>query len=89
MKLRVLISLLFIIGTTFASIHELEHIGHDHDSSKCQVCTLSNNFLSADINTLQLSCELSFVKETEAEPKLFSFHFKQRDNHSNAPPSIS
>jgi hypothetical protein len=89
MKLRVLISLLFIISTTFASIHELEHIGHEHDSGKCLVCTVSQNFLSADINKLDISLELDFAKEVISEPKVFSFTFKKTDNHSNAPPFIS
>jgi hypothetical protein len=89
MKLRVLISLLFVVATTFASIHELEHIDHVQDSSTCLVCTVSHNFLSADINNLDLSLELSYVKEIESKPQVFSFYFKKTDNHSNAPPSIS
>lgn len=89
MKLRVLISLLFVIATTFASVHELEHIEHNNDSSTCLVCTVSHNFLSADINKLDLALELSYVKEIESNPQVFSFYFKKTDNHSNAPPFIS
>ncbi len=89
MKLRVLISLLFIISTTFASIHELEHIGHGHDDGKCLVCTVSQNFLSADINKQDTLLELDFVKEIKTEVEVFNYNFKKTDNHSNAPPFIS
>ena len=42
MKLRVLISILFIIATTFTAVHELEHIDGEHDSSTCEVCIVDN-----------------------------------------------
>jgi len=48
MKLRVLISILFIITTTFASIHEIEHITGEHESSSCPICMLSDHLVSAD-----------------------------------------
>jgi len=89
MKLRVLISLLFVIATTFASVHELEHIEHANDDSKCLVCTVSHNFLSADINSVDLSLEVFYIKEIESKPQVFNFYFKKTDNHSNAPPTIS
>jgi hypothetical protein len=49
MKLRVFISILFIIATTISAVHEIEHITHDHDSSSCLVCTFDNHSVSVDI----------------------------------------
>ena len=47
MKIKIILSILFLIFTTFSTIHELEHIGHDNDSS-CLICHVNNNLVSAD-----------------------------------------
>jgi len=49
MKLKLLISFLFIIATTATAIHESEHIGHKHDSSTCLICVVDKHSVSADI----------------------------------------
>ena len=90
MKLRLLISLLFIIGTTATALHELEHIHSEHDSSSCQVCIVDNHSVSADI----LKDESSDIKTISFDVIAFEnqvqdFHAKKTTNHSNAPPKIS
>jgi len=89
MKLRVLISLLFIIATTFASIHETEHIFDDHNSVECEICQVSHNMLSDDVNsdfselTLFLSDKVRFIANS-------SYRYQAIiSNYSNAPPKLS
>jgi len=90
MKLRVLISILFIIATTFTAVHELEHIGGEHDDSSCQVCIVDNHTFSADIVTNNISDNISFSFEDIALYKEFlNPYAKKTANHSNAPPKIS
>ena len=90
MKLRLLISLLFVIGTTITALHELEHINGEHDSSTCKVCTVDNHSVSADI----IKDESSDIKTISFdviafENQIQDFHIKKTANHSNAPPKIS
>ena len=88
MKLRVLISILFIIATTFTALHEIEHIAGEHDSSSCQVCVVDDHSVSADIiNTHTKISTFSFDAITTNQ--LFKTHTKKTTNHSNAPPKIS
>lgn len=89
MKLRVLISLLFVVATTLSVLHELEHIKGGNSSSTCLVCSVSHNFLSADTSKADISFDLVYTKEIITNPKIFVFSFKKTDNHSNAPPYIS
>ena len=89
MKLRVLISLLFIVATTFTAVHELEHIDDEHGASTCLVCTVSQNLVSADNNTEFINIELVYTKEIETSVERCTLHFKKTDNHSNAPPFLS
>jgi hypothetical protein len=89
MKLRVLLSLLFIVITTFSAIHELEHIDGKHSSSSCLICTFSHNLASADNNTEFIDFELVYTKEIESSVERCTLHFKKTDNHSNAPPFLS
>ena len=89
MKLRVLISILFIIATTFTAVHELEHIGGEHDSSTCEVCIVDNHSILVDIVD-NSSDYFSFSSENIVlENQLLSSHTKKSSNHSTAPPSIS
>ena len=89
MKLRILISLLFVIATTFTAIHELEHIGGEHDSSSCQVCIVDNHSVSADItNAISYDIDVSF-ENIVLKNQLLTTHIKKTSNHSTAPPKIS
>lgn len=90
MKLKVIILLLlFIITTTFASIHETKHIGHDHSFVECDVCIVSQNLLSDDINSdFSVLAFLSFDETTFIANT--SYKYKTIiSNYSNAPPKIS
>lgn len=89
MKFRLLLSFLFIITTSFAAIHELEHIAGDHDHASCQVCVLDDNSLSLDIvDDFKDSTLFSFDTIHSKKSLLYS-HKKQINNQSNAPPFIS
>ena len=90
MKLKVLILLLsFIITTTFASIHETKHIGDDHHSAECEVCIVTQNLISDDINSDFSELTLVLFDETVCIAKT-SYKYKAIiTNHSNAPPKIS
>lgn len=90
MKLRVLLSILFVIATTLTSIHELEHIHGDHDDGSCQVCIVGGHLVSSDIidNSFEYDLFVSF-ETIILKNQLVSLHFKKSANHSNAPPKIS
>ncbi|WP_455757699.1 hypothetical protein [Sulfurimonas sp.] len=90
MKLRVLISILFIIATTFTAVHELEHIDGEHDSSTCEVCIVDNHTFSADVVTNNISSIISFsFEEISISKQFLNPHAKKTANHSTAPPVIS
>jgi len=88
MKLKVLISILFIVATTFTAIHELEHIEH-HDSSTCQVCIVDDHSVSADI--VDDFKELEILNSAKLIPtNVISYiHIKRYANSSRAPPKLS
>jgi len=89
MKLRLLIFLLFIIVTTTTAIHELKHIGHDHDSSTCQVCIVDNHSVSADI--IDDFTQVEIIKFNKISPTLLVklTHIKDHSCQTRAPPSNS
>ncbi|MFT5660115.1 MAG: hypothetical protein ACI9TV_000755 [Sulfurimonas sp.] len=89
MKLRVLISILFIIATTFTAVHEIEHIHGEHDSSTCEVCIVDNHLVSADIidivsYEIYVSFDIITLKNQIQNP-----HLKKTTNQATAPPVIS
>ena len=89
MKLRVLISILFIIATTFTAVHELEHIGGEHDNSTCQVCIVDNHALSVNVVDEFKDVELVKSEKIISEYLVYSFHEKNHTNQNRAPPFIS
>lgn len=84
MKLRLLISALFIIATTLTAIHEIEHIGHD--SSTCQICIVDNHSLSADI--VDDFTEVQIVKFSKINLVVLVklTHIKDHSYQTRAPP---
>jgi len=89
MKLRVLISILFIIATTFTAVHEIEHIKGEHEGSSCQVCIVDDHLVSADIESDSIGC-LSYSSDSIIlKNQILNSHFKKNANHSTAPPHIS
>lgn len=90
MKLRIFISLLFVIATSFSAVHELEHISGEHSASTtCSVCIIDDHLVSADISNDADDFELRSTKKIKSTTKIFSLHIKKSDNHSNAPPTFS
>ena len=88
MKIRVLISLLFIIATTFATIHEIEHIEQGEDTS-CLVCHVSDNLTSADIVDNIQDVEIFHFEKVLEKNSILSFHTKKHSNQNRAPPLTS
>jgi len=84
MKLKLLISLFFIIATTFISIHELEHIGHD--DSSCLICHTNNNLLSADIIDKLQDIEVFHFEKVLEKNFIVSSFAKKHSNQNRAPP---
>ncbi|WP_415397180.1 hypothetical protein [Sulfurimonas sp. CS5] len=85
MKLRVLISIFFIIATTATAIHELEHI-NGHDSSSCQVCIVDNHSVSSDIVDKFIDVEQLRFEEITLGILIYNFYKKTHTNQNRAPP---
>jgi len=85
MKLRLLISILFIIATTATAIHELEHI-NGHDSSTCQVCIVDNHSVSADIIDDFTQVEIIRFNKISSIPLIKNSHKKDHSYQTRAPP---
>ena len=88
MKLRVLISIFFIIATTFATIHEVEHIEHGDDSS-CLVCHVGDNLASADVIDKDTSVEIFHFENIVQNTQISNLHVKKSTNQNRAPPVLS
>ena len=86
MKLRILISILFIIATTITAVHEIEHLTHKHDSSQCQVCTFDNHSISGDVISVPKDIELFKFEKITSAKSLHNFHAKNHTNQTRAPP---
>lgn len=89
MKLRLLISFLFIIATTLAAIHEIEHISHEHDSSTCLICIVDNHSVSADI--IDNFTEVETLRSSKISLALLVklTYIKDHSYQTRAPPSNS
>ncbi len=88
MKLRVLISLFFIIATTFGAIHEVKHIEHG-ESTSCLVCHVSDNLVSADLIDNTQDIEIFHFKKVLENNSVLSSFIKKHSNQNRAPPLIS
>ncbi|PHQ65957.1 MAG: hypothetical protein COB99_00965 [Sulfurimonas sp.] len=89
MKLRLLISILFIIATTATAIHELEHIHGDVDSSTCQVCIVDDHSVSADIVDDFKDLQSFKFEQITLTNLVHSIHKKDHSYQNRAPPFIS
>lgn len=88
MKLNVLLSILFAIVTSFAAIHEVEHISHN-DSSTCLVCTVNHNLVSADAITFTSDIEIVRFEKIPQNSSISYIHVRTSSNQNRAPPKIS
>jgi hypothetical protein len=89
MKRNLFLSLLFLFTTTFASIHETKHIGHEHDSASCDVCVVSANFLSGALDVAVVDVEVVHFEAIDALEIIQIPHAMKVANHSRAPPFFS
>ena len=85
MKLKILISILFIIVTTFSAVHEMEHTVNGDDSS-CLVCHVSDNIASADIIDEVEDIEVFHFEKIAHKNLVSKLHLKEKNNQNRAPP---
>jgi hypothetical protein len=88
MKLRLLLSIFFIIATTFTALHEIEHV-KNHDSSKCQICIVDDHSVSADIAVDFKEVVLFSFEQISSQTQILNFQTKQTTYKSRAPPLLS
>lgn len=88
MKLNVFLSILFAIVTSFAAIHEVEHIEHN-DSSTCLVCTVNHNLVSDDAVKFTSDVEIFHFEAIAHKAPLSYLHIETHSNQNRAPPSLS
>jgi len=88
MKLRLILSILFIIATTFTALHEIEHV-KNHNSSTCQICIVDNHSVSGDIIVDFKEVELLSFEQIFLQTQILNFQTKQTTYKSRAPPLLS
>lgn len=88
MKFRILLSIFFLILTTFAAIHKVEHIIHD-DNSLCLICHVNDNLASADIIDTNKDIETFYFEKISDNNKVSNLHIKKYTDQDRAPPSLS
>jgi len=88
MKLKLFISILFIIATTFTALHEIEHV-KNHDSSTCQVCIVDDHLTSADlVDSFKEISTFNFEK-ISSQNIVSNFNHKNHSYQTRAPPKDS
>lgn len=84
----VLLTLFFIITTSFAAIHETEHITHQ-DADVCLICTIADTFQSSDPVASDFDVNFVCCKKITYQ----NFHFKTNilifQSPARAPPSFA
>lgn len=88
MKLRVILSIFFLITTTFASIHEVKHITHS-DDAPCLVCQISDNLSCGDAIEKVKEVERINFEEIVQNTQIIKLYVKEKSNQNRAPPAIS
>ena len=88
MKLRVLLSILLLITTTFASIHEVEHIVHS-DDAPCMVCLIGDNLSCGDAIEKVKEVEIINFEKIVQNTKIIKLHVSENSNQTRAPPTVS
>ena len=86
MKLRVLISILFIIATSLSALHELKHLDGEHNSLTCKVCVVNSHAISADAVEIFQEVVLCKFEEIILPTIVCKFHEKNNSYQSRAPP---
>ncbi|MFT5835770.1 MAG: hypothetical protein ACI9RG_000663 [Sulfurimonas sp.] len=86
MRLRLLISMLFIIATSIIAIHEIEHISGEHDSSTCQICMVDNHSLSFDVIDIFQKIDLIKYENISSIDSIYHLYKKDYAYQNRAPP---
>lgn len=88
MKLKLILSIFFLIATTLSAFHELEHITHD-DTSSCVVFHINDKLTPIDIIDIEKDIELFHFENILQNNQIFNTHVKNKSNPNRAPPLIS
>ena len=88
MKLRILLSIFFLIATTLSAFHELEHITHD-DTSSCMVYHVNDKLTPIDIIDIEKDVELFHFENITQHNQVLNPHVKNKSNPNRAPPITS
>jgi len=88
MKLRVILSIFFLIITTFTSVHEVEHIKHSGDSP-CLVCHIGDNLSYDDTIEKVKKVEVINSEKIVQYSQVLNLHVINRSNRNRAPPVLS
>ncbi|TKI70921.1 hypothetical protein FCU45_00590 [Sulfurimonas crateris] len=88
MKFNVLLCIIFAIVTSFAAIHEVEHIEHN-DASTCLVCTVNNNLVSDDAIKFASDIEIFHFEAIAHKAPISYLHIESYSNQNRAPPALS
>ncbi len=89
MKLKLLLSVLFIITTTLSAMHEIEHINHNHDTASCEVCIIKHNLLSCDVVTEFQEIECFIYANIILKKTTSTIYIHNHTNQTRAPPFLS
>jgi len=88
MKFKALLSILFVIATTFTAIHEVNHI-YNQDTIDCVMCIASKNLASADIVDFAIDFDVIHFDKILQSRNLPSLYNKKFANQNRAPPKLS
>ena len=87
MKLKVLLSIFFVIATTLSALHELEHI--TQDDSSCIAYHLNDKLTPIDIIDKEKDVELFHFENIIQNKQVLNSHVKNKSNPNRAPPKLS
>ena len=87
MKLRVFISIFFLIATTLSAVHELEHITQDDTS--CMVYHINDKLTPIDIIDNEKNVELFHFENILQNNQILNIHVNNKSNPNRAPPLVS
>lgn len=88
MKLRIILSIFFLITTTFASIHEIKHIVHS-DDAPCLVCQINHNLSCGDAIEKVKEVEKIHFEKILQNTQIIKLHVSENSNQTRAPPAVS
>jgi len=91
MKLRILLSILFVIATTLSALHDLEHIEHiEHDNdASCLVYHINDKLSSVAIVDFSQNVFISYPDIIPYFTQVHTLHQKDKSNSNRAPPFYS